>query len=178
MSIIPENLAAPIGLPTDRLVLEPMTAAVVDALIIQVRQPDWAADFPAPADYDAARQFFETGLLTDTAAVFGTRLIRERSTGDVVGTIGFTGIPVDEAIEVSYSIVPSRRGQGYASEALVGLARYALDQPGVSVVTAFTETSNLASQALLLTAGFMPVEVPGMSLQFELRRSQLPEANR
>lgn len=155
-----------------------MTAGVVDALVIDVRRPDWAADFPAPTDYDAARQFFETGLLTDTAAVFGTRLIRERCTGEVVGTIGFTGIPLDGSIEVSYGIVPSRRGRGYASEALVTLARHALDQPGVRAVTAFTETSNLASQALLLTAGFLPVDVPGTYLQFELRSPQPPRANR
>jgi ribosomal-protein-alanine N-acetyltransferase len=106
-----------------------------------------------------------------------TRLIRERSTDQVVGTIGFLLLPEEGDVEVSYSIVPSRRGQGYATEALTTLARHALDQDAVSRVIAYTEPENDASQALLLTAGFLPVETPGMGLGFILQAAALPEAN-
>ncbi|MCC9174238.1 GNAT family N-acetyltransferase [Arthrobacter sp. zg-Y179] len=177
MSIIPENLAAEASIPTQRLSLDLMTVAEVDALIIQTRRPDWAEDFPQPTDYDAARQFFEAGLL-GPAASFGTRLIRELSTTLVVGTIGFAGVPDEGTVEVSYSVVPSSQGQGYATEALVALARFALTHPEVDTIIAYTEPGNDASQSLLLSAGFMPVEESELTLQFALRRDQLPEASR
>ncbi|MCC3301116.1 GNAT family N-acetyltransferase [Arthrobacter sp. zg-Y895] len=178
MSIIPENLAADAGIPTQRLTLDLMTVAEVDALIIQTRHPDWAEDFPQPTDYDAARQFFEAGLLGPAAATFGTRLIRETSTTLVVGTIGFAGLPDEGTVEVSYNVAPSRQGQGYATEALLALARFALTHPEVDAIIAYTEPGNDASQSLLLSAGFMPEEENGLTLKFILRRDQLPEASR
>ncbi|UWX97315.1 GNAT family N-acetyltransferase [Arthrobacter zhaoxinii] len=178
MSIIPESLAADAGIPTERLSLDLMTVAEVDALIIQTRGPDWSEDFPQPADYDAARRAFEAGLLTPAAAAFGMRLIHECSTSLVVGTIGFDGVPLENAVEVTYNVVPSRRGQGYAAEALIALTRFILDQPGVDEVTAYTEPANEASQSVLLTAGFLPEEGSTMVLRFSLRRDQLPEASR
>lgn len=161
---------------TDRLTLDPLSPAELDALIIQNRLPDWAPDFPQPTDHDAARQFFEAGLNTPTDALT-TRLIRELETAQVVGTIGFLLLPEEGDVEVSYSVIPSRRGQGYATEALIAMARNALDQESVSRVVAYTEEENDASQSLLLSAGFLPVETPGLGLGFTLSAAQLPEAS-
>ena len=168
--------AAPAGLSTDRLLLTPISTAELDALIVQSRLPDWTPDFPQPTDHDAARQFFEAGLNSVEKAL-STRLIRERATDQVVGTIGFLLLPEEGDVEVSYSIVPSRRERGYATEALTMLARHALDQKTVSRVIAHTEPENDASQALLLTAGFIPVETPGLGVSFILEESQLPDAS-
>lgn len=178
MSTIPENLAANAGIPTQRLSLDLMSVAEVDALIIQTRRPDWAEDFPQPADYDAARRYFEAGLLTPAAAAFGTRMIRERASSLVVGTIGFEGIPAEQVVEVSYSVVPSHRRQGYATEALIALSRFALAQPGVEEMIAYTDPGNTASHSALLTAGFLPEKEGELALKFTLRRSQLPDASR
>nr|WP_269437388.1 MULTISPECIES: GNAT family N-acetyltransferase [unclassified Arthrobacter] len=155
-----------------------MTVNEVDALIIQTRGTDWAPDFPQPADYDAARRAFEAGLLTPAAAAFGIRMIRERSTSLVVGTIGFEGIPLDRAVEVTYNVVPSCRGQGYAAEALITLTRFVLTRPMVEEVLAFTEPTNEASQSVLLSAGFLPQEESDMVLRFSFRRSQLSDTSR
>lgn len=176
MTTTPERSAPSTGVPTERLQLDPISPAELDALIIQARLPDWAADFPQPTDYDAARQFFEQGMHTVPGAL-ATHLIRERDTAQVVGTIGFLILPEDGDVEISYGVVPSRRGRGYATEALIALARQALEQPAVARVVAHTEVENNASQSLLLTAGFLPVEVPGLGLGFVLRRSQLPDAS-
>ncbi len=164
------------GLSTGRLQLTPITPAELNALIGHSRLSDWAEDFPQPTDLDAARQFFESGLNSVQDAL-STRLIRESATGKVVGTIGFLLLPEDGDVEVSYSVVPSRRRQGYATEALTALARHALDQKAVSRVIAYTEPENDASQALLLTAGFLPVEIPGLGLGFVLQADQLPDAS-
>ena len=178
VSTIPENLAANAGIPTQRLSLDLMTAAEVDALIIRTRRPDWAPDFPQPEDHDAARRAFEAGLLTPAAAAFGIRMIRERSTSLVVGTIGFDGIPLERAVEVTYNVVPSCRLQGYAGEALSAITRFILDQPLVDEVIASTDPANEVSQSVLLSAGFLPQEENDMVLRFSLRRDQLPDASR
>lgn len=170
-----ENTVAAPSITTEHLQLDEISSTEVDALIIQHRLSDWAEDFPQPMDYDAARQFFEEGLMVASGAAMATRFLRERSTSEVVGTIGFLPLPEPGAVEVSYSVVPSRRGRGYATEALIALAHNALEHPDITLVTASTEPDNTASQELLLTAGFLPVEGPGLSLNFVLRRPQLPE---
>ncbi len=176
VTLTPERSAPASGVITDRLNLDAVSAAEMDALIGQSRLPDWAEDFPQPTDLDAARQLFEQGLHT-AANALATRLIRERETGEVVGSIGFLLLPEDGDVEVSYSVVPSRRKRGYATEALISLARLALDDPTVSRVLAHTDEENTASQELLLTAGFIPLEIPGLGLAFALLRDQLPAAS-
>ncbi len=176
VTLTPERSAPSTSVLTERLRLETMSPAEMDALISQSRLPDWAEDFPQPTDLDAARQFFEQGLHT-AAPALATRVIREQKTGEVVGTIGFLMLPEAGDAEVSYSVVPSRRNQGYATESLLALSRVALDEPTVSRVIAHTEEENTASQELLLTAGFMPVEIPGLGLTFVLLRDQLPDAS-
>jgi len=176
VTTIPEEQAPAGSLLTERLELTEMSPADVDALIVGIRCPSWAEDFPQAVDEDAAQQYFQAGLLGPRAGTFGARLIRERG-GAAVGTIGFLGPPVDGAVEVTYNVVPSRRGEGYATEALIGLSRFALAQPGVECVTAYTDDANEASMSLLLTAGFMPVESSGPDLAFVLHKeTQLPDA--
>lgn len=165
------------SLLTERLELAEMTAAEVDALLVGIRCADWAADFPQGVDEDAAQQYYQSGLLGPRAGTFGARMMRERD-GTVIGTVGFLGPPVEGAVEVSYNVAPSRQGLGYATEAVIALSRFALAQPGVDCVTAYTDETNEASISLLLTTGFMPVESSGPELAFVLHcESQLPDAD-
>ena len=162
---------------TDRLELAEMTAAEVDALIVGDRCEHWAPDFPQLVDEDAAQQYFQAGLLGPRAGTFGARIIREHQ-GPAIGTIGFLGPPVDGIVEVTYNIAPSRRGLGFATEALIALSRFALQQPGVERVVAYTDEANEASMSLLLTAGFMPSDSTGPDLAFVLHStSQLPDGD-
>jgi ribosomal-protein-alanine N-acetyltransferase len=82
-------------------------------------------------------------------------VIVEAETGSVVGDIGFLA-PPDTAgeIEIGYSVVPSRRNRGYASEAVAALLDWAGQQPGVTAVVAGTDADNAASQRVLERAGF------------------------
>lgn len=176
VTLTPERSAPSTSVLTERLRLDILAPAEMDALIGLNRLPGWAEDFPQPTDLDAVRQYFEQGVHSASPAL-ATRLIRERTTGQVVGTIGFLILPEAGDAEVSYSVVPSRRNRGYATEALVALARVALDEPAVSRVLAHTEQENTASQELLLTAGFMPVEIQGLGLAFVLLRDQLMDAS-
>lgn len=140
---------------TLRLDLCPLTAVELDALISGCRLSGWAPDFPQPLDSDAATVAFQAGLF-DAAQVLAYRLIRERDGGLAIGTVGFTGLPVAGTVELSFSVVPSRRRQGFGREAVEAVVRSALAAPGIHTVMAYTAADNAASRALLLSAGFRP----------------------
>ncbi|GHC44661.1 GNAT family N-acetyltransferase [Streptomyces cinnamoneus] len=141
-------------LTTERLVLRTWTAAeALTALDCEdsSRPADWAADFPSEGDGVIV------SLLGDNPAwlgMYGHRLIIERDSGLVVGSIGLFWPPAEGALELGYGVVASRRGRGYATEATRALADFALAAPGVHTVTAGVELSNPASVRVLEKAGF------------------------
>ncbi|GAA2714308.1 MULTISPECIES: GNAT family N-acetyltransferase [Streptomyces] len=138
-------------LTTDRLVLRPWDLSEVAAVVDRTRLVDWADDFPAEGDGVMASLFDDN---PHWLGEHGHRLIIERDSGLVVGSIGLFWPPSEGLVEIGYGIVPSRRGRGYAPEATRALAAYALTAPGVHTVTATVELSNPASVRVLEKAGF------------------------
>jgi RimJ/RimL family protein N-acetyltransferase len=95
--------------------------------------------------------------------------------GLVVGLASFKGPPVDGMVEIAYAIEPDQQGKGYATFAARALASFALESGQVRVVRAHTLPDGIASQRVLLKAGFSNVgEVvdpeDGLVWQFELLR--------
>ncbi|MFE2141921.1 GNAT family N-acetyltransferase [Streptomyces sp. NPDC059456] len=139
---------------TERLVLRTWTAAEATAVLGSAggaRPADWAADFPSEGDSVIA------SLLGDNAAWLGTyghRLITERDTSLIIGSIGLFWPPTEGVLELGYGVVASRRGRGYATEATRALAAFALTAPAVHTVAAGVELSNPASVRVLEKAGF------------------------
>jgi [ribosomal protein S5]-alanine N-acetyltransferase len=134
---------------TERLALRSWAAREVDAVVGGVRLPHWAADFPAEGDRVIAGLFGE-----HPEWLGGHRLVVERDSGLVVGSIGLFWPPNDGVLEIGYGIVPSRRGRGYAAEATRALTDHAFTAPGVHAVHAEVEPSNPASVRVLEKAGF------------------------
>lgn len=86
---------------------------------------------------------------------FGVWVMIERTSGSVVGDIGFHGPPDGSgAVEVGYSVIPDRRGRGYASEAADALVSWALARPDVHAVVAGCDPENAPSIATLERVGF------------------------
>jgi RimJ/RimL family protein N-acetyltransferase len=75
----------------------------------------------------------------------------------LVASGGFLGPPQDGTARIGYSVLPQYQGQGYATELVVGLVRWALEQPGVARIAAETEWANPASVRVLSKAGFTRV---------------------
>lgn len=76
--------------------------------------------------------------------------------GRLVGNGGFYGPPDDRGtVEVGYSMLPSFREQGLATEAVQGLAGWAFSQPGVTGIRAHTKVSGTASRRVLEKSGFV-----------------------
>ncbi|XVS61471.1 GNAT family N-acetyltransferase [Actinosynnema sp. CA-299493] len=136
---------------TERLVLRSWTAAEIDAVVGGGRLPHWADDFPAEGDRVIAGLF---GEHPDWLTGYGHRLLVERDSGLVVGSIGLFWPPDDGVVEIGYGVVPSRRGRGYATEATRALTDLAFTAPGVRAVRAEVELSNPASVRVLEKAGF------------------------
>ncbi|MCC3772125.1 GNAT family N-acetyltransferase [Streptomyces sp. UNOC14_S4] len=136
---------------TDRLVLRPWTMAEATAVLGDTRSPDWADDFPAEGDRVIAGLF---GQFPAWLGEYGHRLIIERDSGLVVGSIGLFWPPTEGTVEIGYGIVASRRGRGYAPEATRALADFALTAPDVHTVFANVELSNPSSARVLEKAGF------------------------
>ena len=137
---------------------------------LELRRIPAAAAHALPGDREAAAQMLGAELpaewpLPDLLDVlpsqaagrerFGAWVMIERENGIVVGDVGFLGPPGgDGVVEIGYSVVPDRRGRGYAAEAARAMAKWALAQDGVRAVAAGCAPDNAASIRTLERAGF------------------------
>jgi len=82
--------------------------------------------------------------------------IRRREDGQAIGGLGFHG-PADEngSVTIGYGLIPSARGNGYASEALRELLLFARAR-GVTSVKGDADHDNNASQHVMTAAGMRP----------------------
>ncbi|MGK5671328.1 GNAT family N-acetyltransferase [Micromonospora sp. URMC 106] len=149
--MLSSSSSAHADLTTARLVLRPWSAADVAAVLGDTGSVHWADDFPADGDRVIAGLFDQHPAWLGE---YGHRLIVERDSGLVVGSVGLFWPPADGTVEIGYGIVPSRRGRGYAPEATRALAEFALAAPDVHTVVATVELSNPASVRVLEKAGF------------------------
>ncbi|WP_326667408.1 GNAT family N-acetyltransferase [Streptomyces sp. NBC_01257] len=136
---------------TKRLFLRPWTTSEATAVLDDTRSTHWAGDFPAEGERVVAGLFDQYPAWFDA---YGHRLIIERESSLVVGSIGLFWPPSEGVLEIGYGIVASRRGRGYAPEAARALAEFALTAPEVHTVFADVELSNPSSVRVLEKAGF------------------------
>jgi RimJ/RimL family protein N-acetyltransferase len=110
-------------------------------------------------DTDARREVSPVWLTAVYAAdeddpwMFGFA-IRERATGDTVGTCGFKSPPVDGVVEIAYGVNPDKQGRGFATEAAGALVAFALESERVTLVCAHTFAAHNASTRVLQKNGF------------------------
>ncbi len=94
----------------------------------------------------------------------------ELKDGTHIGELCLKGIDEFGSTEIGYGIAEDHQGCGYATEAVSALVDWALNQPGVSCVTAETEASNIASQRVLEKSGFIPTGKTGEEGPLFVRR--------
>ncbi len=107
---------------------------------------------------------------------FAPWVIRERETSATVGFGGLYEDPFDSGwgIEVGYFFAPAAWGKGYATELTLFCVALARQQARWSTLRAFAHRQNVASQKVLLKAGFRQERfVPDM--QRHLYRRDLRE---
>lgn len=140
-----------------------------------------AATVPAnwpPGTAADALPLFLSGLeaAPDRVGCFGWyALTRADATAKpvLVGGGGFLGPLQDGCVKIRYSALPQYQRQGYATEMVGGLVRWAFAQPEVSRIRAGTDWANPASVRVLEKVGFSsvgPATEAGV-FQFELLTS-------
>ena len=156
-------------LRTDRLDLIAATLAHTEAelqsphalgSLLRVSVPEgWP-----PGEYDRdALEYFHTQLRSNDPSHVGwysgyalTRNSEGRRHA-LIGAAGYLGPPSGGIVAVGYSVVPSARGQGYATEIVTALVVHAFESPLVNAVLATTSDSNVPSTRVLLRCGFQRV---------------------
>ncbi|MFE4257685.1 GNAT family N-acetyltransferase [Streptomyces sp. NPDC056883] len=115
----------------------------------------WAEDGPADGTREAG------GIVTRAREDgtyrpgWGPYVIVRTSDRKAIGGMGFHAAPdADGRTELGYDLVPSARGNGYATEALKALSAWAFGRPGVTRLEAVTDEDNASSRAVLRRAGF------------------------
>lgn len=174
------------ALVTPRLILEPMTLSLVEAVF---RGDRTALEEIAGAKIPAAwpgRVLVERAFSASLEAIradpdtrlWGDRLMitREGTERLVIGSIIFHGRPDASGIaEVGYGVEESWQRKGVATEGTRAAVEWALAQPGVRVVTATTPPWHAASIRVLEKSGLVRVateehETLGEVLRFSRER--------
>jgi len=152
---------------TSRLTLVPATVALARAEIadrgefsrlLGASVPD---NWPPETAADALPLFLSwLEAAPDRIGWFGwyaLALIGDANTPTLVGGGGFMGPPRGGVVQLGYSVLPQFQLQGYTTEMVCGLVRWALAQEGVERIAAETEWANPASTRVLEKAGFIAI---------------------
>lgn len=131
------------------------SAALAVALGVAV-SPEW----PPSSEYDGDAIRYMVALLEREPAAYdwGFRyIVRKDPAPTVIGAGGYTGPAKEGAIEIGYSICPSERRRGFATEATQGLTDNAFRNSDVERVIAHTLPELVSSIGVLDNCGFKHV---------------------
>ena len=169
---------------SERLDLVLMPIPLLDAIIAGDRaRARGLADYRIPAEFpdaDALKlvRYRRDQIANDDAwAPWSLRAIVLREARAMVGYVNFHGPPgindtaTPEAVELGWTIFPSHRQKGYATETALALMRWATAEHGIKCFVSSTTPENAASLRVHDKLGFARTgEVVDGEIIFELRR--------
>ncbi len=135
-----------------------------------------------PGEYDrGAQEFFLNALNeggSEAVGWYAWYAIRKSRSGKLpvlIGAAGYLGPPNEAgAVEIGFSVMPSWRGNGYASEIAEFLTGNAFSHSRVKMITAHTLDQNRASCRVLEKTGFKGTGDDGSgSLCYVIKRDSL-----
>jgi RimJ/RimL family protein N-acetyltransferase len=145
---------------TTRLIIEPMRDSDLDAFFELTSDPEVMRYIRTPEPWEA---FLERVMRVRAYAKdkpgFGSYRLGDRSTGAFLGNaiVRHVNFEVGNDIEIGYLLAKTRWGQGYGTEVAAALSDFVLTQLQAPKVVAYVETSNKASERVLLKCGFVVV---------------------
>ena len=112
---------------------------------------------PARTREEADQFLCEKILSADNSDFKGYWAVDLKENNLFVGCFVIIPLPEDpEKTQLGYSYLPEHWGNGYATEVAIGGVGYFYQSTPLEEIYAVTETMNLASQRVLLKAGFQP----------------------
>jgi ribosomal-protein-alanine N-acetyltransferase len=126
--------------------------------------------WPGADMLEALPHFIEV-MQQDPAGLVWDGIIIHKADRVAIGGIGFHG-PPDAAgmVEIGYNIIPAYEGQGYATEMARRVIEWALQTPGIQVITAECLDDNIGSIRVLEKVGMRRLAPQGNMLKWELRK--------
>ena len=116
--------------------------------------PAWVSDYPTEGGRVAARMLLQQIQRGAHTPGFGVYQVRRVTDGLVIGNVGFHSAPHGGAVEIGFDMAESARCLGHTTTAVRCLVNWAFLQPTVRRVVARTTPDNIASQRVLVKAGF------------------------
>jgi len=121
----------------------------------------WADGYPTEGSLACATSVM-VAIDESRSDPFGAFCIVRNDDRTTIGDTLFHGPPDDRGIvDIGYGLVPSARGHGYATIAVVAMITWAFGHAGVCRVTANTTDDNVGSVALMQRAGMKVSHGPG-----------------
>jgi [ribosomal protein S5]-alanine N-acetyltransferase len=152
-------------LETPRLLLRPMTAEDVPALLGIFSDPKVMATFDHPPFGQAEMErWTRRNLEHQTQYSYGLFSVILKSTGQLIGNCGLEVMEVEgiKAAELGYDFRSDYWNQGYATEAAIAVRDYAFSSLKLPYLISLMRQSNPASRRV--------AEKVGMRLEKELER--------
>jgi ribosomal-protein-alanine N-acetyltransferase len=146
-------------LTTDRLVLRPIAADDVAALLRISNEPAvrrylW--------DYEPVQEATIRGIMSASSTMLadkgiGLFGIRRRGSENLIGFCGIVRLEGMEEPELAYELTEGAWGEGLATEASRVCLRHAFKETGLERVVAGADPENVASQRVIDKLGMRPV---------------------
>ncbi|HYO50155.1 MAG TPA: GNAT family N-acetyltransferase [Chloroflexia bacterium] len=165
------------GIESKRLLLVPFSLQMVEAALdrdseiwhtLSIRPHDeWPGE-----DIKEELPLFAQALGKDPTRAEWGRIIIHAAHRMIIGDIGFQEPPdANGTVEMGYSIVPSHRKRGYATEAGRAIIAWAFSRPEVGRVTANCLQDNHASIRVLEKLGMKRMGMEDGMLKWEIGRN-------
>lgn len=145
----------PIVLKSERLILRPPVpddAARIECYVSDRRVAEMTSLIPHPYPRGGAADWIEKTEQDWLDGVRASFVICRRENGDLVGSIGISADPVDGNV-IGYWIGVPHWGNGYATEALRRLIRYAFEDLALDHIDTYHFAHNPASGRVMQKAG-------------------------
>jgi RimJ/RimL family protein N-acetyltransferase len=144
---------------TSRLICERVRAEHFEALAGMLQDPRvglWLWPIGEPPTEEELRESLTDKLAHWEKYGFGIWLLRDKATGEAVGRGGLQWTYVAELheVEVMWTIVPERWGEGLATELALCSVEVGFGPLGLMEIVAFTLPDNVASRRVMEKAGF------------------------
>ncbi|UAC49716.1 GNAT family N-acetyltransferase [Bacillus aquiflavi] len=103
---------------------------------------------------------------------WGVWLVIRKNDGVIIGDIGFKGKPdKNKTVEVGYGFLESFWNQGYATEAVGALIKWAFDTSKVKKVVAETLQNNYGSMRVLEKLGMIKVNETKTMINWKIKQN-------